>query len=111
MLDVFEVTQTIAISTATSDVLDCSLGQLVGLIFPAALTGTAMTFTMSNAKEGTYVPVQATGGASAYSITVAASKYVPVDLNTFSGIRYLKLVSGSTELAARSIIAVFRPVR
>jgi len=110
MIDVREASATIAASGTTSDVVDLNLGQLVGLIFPASMTGTTLTFTMSTASGGTYVGVKDVGGASDYSITVTSSKYVPIDPRVFCGVRYLKLVSGSTESGAKVITCVFRPV-
>lgn len=110
MIDVREVTATIANSGTTSDVVDLNLGQLVGLIFPASMTGTALTFTMSTSSGGTYVGVKDVGGAADYSLTVTSSKYVPIDPRVFCGIRYVKLVSGSSETGAKVITCVIRPV-
>lgn len=67
---------------------------LCGVYIPAGWVGTAMTFQAS-ADGVTYVAVH--NAAGAYSIVVAASKYVAVDPTVFLGVRYLKLVSGSTE--------------
>lgn len=94
---------TIANSTTVSAAVDLAGTTLHGLILPAALTGVAMTFQMSDTLAGTYVAVQNLSGAS-HSVTVAASKFVPVDPNIFAGIRFLKLVSGSAEAADRTII-------
>lgn len=110
MIDVREASATIANAAATSDAVELNLGQLVGLIFPASMTGTTLTFTMSTSSGGTYVGVKDIGGAADYSITVTSSKYVPIDPRVFCGIRYLKLVSGSNETGAKVITCVFRPV-
>jgi len=76
---------------------------------PAALTGTAITF-QGSIDGTTYVPVYEVGGANAYSVTVGTSRAVALDHRVFAGINYLKLVSGSTEAAERTIKVVLRPV-
>ena len=102
---------TIANGQTTSGEAALSNGQtLVGVILPAALTSTSMTFTAATAAGGTFVPVYDVGGAAAYSITVGTSRYVPVDPRVFAGIRYLKAVGGSTEGGSRTITLVVRNV-
>lgn len=104
-------TATIANGAQTSDEVTLTDGQtLVGIITPAALTSTAMTFTASDVAGGTFVAVRDVGGASAYSVTVAAGYYVPVDPRVFAGVRALKCVAGSAEGAARSIKLMVRNV-
>lgn len=104
-------TATIANTAQTSDEVTLTDGQtLVAIITPSALTGTAMTFTASDVSGGTFVAVRDVGGASAYSLTVAASQYVPVDPRVFAGARAIKLVSGSAESAQRLIKCVIRNV-
>lgn len=74
--------------------------------FPAALTGTALTFQVSY--DGvTYTALYATGG-SAVSYTVAASRVIPLDKEVFGAFPYIKLVSGSAEGAARTLIIYIR---
>jgi glucose dehydrogenase len=102
-------TATIAASGTTSDAVDCTRNQFVGFYTPASLTGTAITFTASN-DNSTYVTVLEVGGAATYSVTAAASRYIPLDPRVFAGAQYVKLVSGSTEASARSITCVLRPV-
>lgn len=91
----------IASGQTTSAALDLAGKTPCGVYLPAALTGTALTFLVSH-DGSTYVTV-ATGAGADYSVTVAADKYVPLDYTKFLGVRYLKLKSGSTELAARTI--------
>jgi hypothetical protein len=82
---------------------------LVAVQTPGTLTSTAMTFTGST-DGSTYVAVRAMDGAAAYSITVAASYYVPVDIRCFAGLAYIKCVAGSAEGGARVITLITRPV-
>ena len=102
--------QTVTLSgTDPSDAVDCSRYQLVGLYTPGTITSTAITFTASN-DGSTYVAVRDVAGASAYSATVAASYYVPLDPRVFAGAQWVKLVPGSSEASARSVTCVLRPV-
>jgi hypothetical protein len=102
-------TATIAASGTTSDAVDCTRYQLVGFYTPAALTGTAITFTASP-DNSTFYTVKEVGGAATKSETVTTSSFYPLDPRVFAGLQYVKLVSGSSEASARSITCVLRPV-
>lgn len=98
----FVRTATIANGEQLSDVVDVGKGTLAGLFIPSALTGTAITFFVCDTEGGTYLELQA-GAGSAFSVTVAASKYIALDPTKFVGLRYIKLRSGTAEGAARAI--------
>jgi hypothetical protein len=84
-------------------------GQAVhGVITPAALTGVALTFEASDTAGGTFVPVHKADG-TAYSVTVAASRFTVVDPTVLRGINYLKVKSGSVEGGARTLKLAARP--
>jgi len=100
----------IANGQQTSQEIATGQGQLLGLFLPAAFTGTAITFLASDASGGTFVDVYDVGGASAYSVTVAAGRFVPLDPRVFVGCAFVKIKSGTAEAAARSVKASFRPV-
>lgn len=99
----------IAASGTTSGTVDCTRYQMVGIYTPSSLTGTALTFTGS-ADGSTFVTVLDVGGASTYSCTMAASRYIPVDPRVFAGLQHVRLVSGSSEASARTFTVVQRPV-
>ena len=101
---------TIAASGTTSDAINLSGLQVVAIETPSALTGTALTFTASVSLGGTYDAVREVGGAAAYSVTMAASQWIPLNVNVFAGIPFVKIVSGSTEAAARTFNLICRPV-
>lgn len=91
----------IPISTTTSVAIPTRGFALVGVQLPAAFTGTTLTFQVSF--DGTtYQPVYVTTTGTALSYTVAQGHYVAVDPTPFQGATYIKLVSGSSEAAARS---------
>jgi hypothetical protein len=105
-------TATIALSGTVSDAVALEGSMVpVGILTPAALTGTAMTFQGS--LDGvTYRAVNNVGG-SALTITVAAAKAIGFDAGTATCLmawKYIKLVSGSAEAAERAITVVLRPV-
>jgi hypothetical protein len=109
-------TATILSGATLSDAMDSGSGlsdgrqQPIGLFIPAAFTGIAITFTACDTAGGTYVAVRDVGGATAYSVVVAASQYVPLEPRVFAGLQFVKLVSGTAEGADRSIKVVRRAV-
>ena len=72
----------------------------LALITPAALTGTTFTFKASN-DNATFYPVYLE--SSSYSVTVSTSRHIALDRRAMEGVRYLQVVSGSAEGAARTI--------
>lgn len=97
----------IASSGTTSEAIDLGSLTLVGLITPATITGTAISFLASEDDGGTFVAVKGTDGV-AISIVVAASGYYVIQPAVLSGIRFLKLVSNASEGGARVIIGMAR---
>lgn len=76
-------------------------GDLVG-IFVGALTGTTLTFQVSDAKGGTFVNLIDSAG-NAVSVTVAANKYLSFtadQIARFRGIENLKITSGTQQATA-----------
>lgn len=92
---------TIAASGTSSAAVDLHGYVLTGIYFPATFTGTAVTFTTSNAIAGTYQPVYNSSGVVSY--TIAQARYYAIDPKDFKGVRYLKVVSGSTEGSTRTL--------
>ena len=81
---------------------------LCGILTPAALTGTALTFEASDVAGGTYLPVYNSSGQVSY--TVAANRYVAIDPKDFQGIQFLKIKSGSAEGAARTLLCSLKGI-
>jgi len=106
--DVTTTTVTIANSGTVSTAAQLFGMRLVGIVTPSALTGTAMTFQAS-ADGSTYTAMYDTDG-NAISYTVAASRWIPVTADVFGGVPYIKVVSGSSEAAARTITLVVKPL-
>ena len=98
-------TVTIASSGTTSQAIDVGEWLIAGIVTPAALTGVAFTFTGALTESGTYRPLVDSTGA-AISVTVSADDHVLIEPQTFAGVSWIKLVSGSAEAAAREITLV-----
>ncbi len=89
----------------TSVVIPLNGLTLVGVMLPAGIVSTALTFTMSDAADGTFVPVYGVSGAISY--TISASKYFALDPKDFQGIAFIKLVFGSSETGGPLTIKYF----
>lgn len=100
---------TILSGQTTSDEIDLNGTTLCGFHLPAAITGTTLKITAASAAGGTFNTVQSAGAD--YSLTIAASKYVPIEnLAIVSGLRFIKIVSGSSEGADRLVGIATRSV-
>ena len=99
---VFSDVVTISSSGTVSSALDLQGRALVGFLLPAAFTGTAVTFQVS-ADGVTYTAVYNTSNSALSATVTQGREYAlsPTDLLTA---QYVKLVSGSSEGAARTII-------
>lgn len=102
----YELTATIANGATTSPAVDLGGYALIGLLMPAAFTGTTITFQMSP-DNSTFYDVYNTSGTQG-SVTVAASRAVIFAAGDFIGERFVKLISGSTEGGARVIKLIAR---
>lgn len=101
------VSVTIAINTSASSAINQGGFTLVGCQFPAAFTGTTVTFTESS--DGTnYFPVYNSSGAVSY--TIAQGRYYAFNSADLQGIHYLKIISGSSEAAARTLICSLKGI-
>lgn len=102
----FDLTATIAASGTKSNAIDLVGSDLIAVITPSAFTGVALTFEGS-ADGTTFVPL-VDGAGAAVSVTVSTSDYVPLPASV-STLRWVKVVSGSTEAAEREITLVTKP--
>lgn len=102
----YDLTTTISVGQTDSAVIDLNGLELVGFFLPSNLTATSITLQAATSAAGTYVPVQ-DGSGSIYSLTVAASKYVPVNnFNIVAGLRYIKIAAGTTQASTDAIITL-----
>lgn len=92
--------------TTTSAILTGGFA-LCGILF-RALTSTTITFTVSDTVGGVYVPLKSTTSGSALSYTVAANTYAAIDPKDFQGVQFLKIVCGSSEGGARTLLLAMK---
>lgn len=102
------LTVTIASGQTVSGAAFMAGCRLVGLIFPASLTGTTFTF-QAGADGVAYSALYNTSGAILTTV-VGPSRYVVFNASDFAGIAYLKLVSNASEGADRIVTLVTRPL-
>lgn len=103
------VSAAVAISNGgtTSAAIKTSGMSLVGIQFPATMTSTAVTFTVSS--DGTtFVPLYNSSGALSY--TIAGGRFLAINPADFYGATYFKIVLGSSEGAARSLTAILKGI-
>lgn len=105
----WDETATIASGQTVSAAVNLGGGTLVGIITPAALTGTSFTFQTSDAIDGTYVTCE-DGAGAAIAKTVSASKDIKIAPTDLLRRRYLKIVSNSAEAADRTLKLIISPV-
>lgn len=100
---------TITSGQTASAAVDLKGTSLLGVQLPAAFTGTSLKFQVATTLAGTYQDV-IDGAGNTLTKTVAQGKYLYLDPSLFAGIQFIKLVSGSSEGATRTLELVARPV-
>ncbi len=98
---------TIANGETVSDAIALGGTTLCGLVMPASVTSTAMTFQGS--RDGTNFAAIKKIDGNDLSIVVGSSRYIPLDPVNFYGLTHVKLVGGSAESGAKTIGVVSRP--
>ena len=88
----------------TSGAIDLNGKKMVGLELPASFTGASVSFTECRSSAGTFRAVYKDDG-SLYAPTVVDG-YVALDPAVMVGCAYVKIVSASSEAAARTLTAV-----
>jgi len=104
------VTATIANAGTTSDAIALLDRVIGGIITPAALTGTTLTFTVCNTADGTYVALYDSDN-NQVSLTVTVSRAYGVtgpEADALAPWPFVKIVSGSAEGAARSLVVCLK---
>lgn len=99
----------IAASSTTSRAAVLGGGTVVGIIFPAAMTGTSVTF-QGSADGQNYFPLYNISGIE-LSASVVAGAWVAFEPSDLASVNNIKIVSGSTEAASRDIQLVCRSMQ
>lgn len=108
--DTYNLTATIASGQTESGEIDLGGADLCGLFIPSNFDGTTLTIKAASAPGGTFVAVQAAGAD--YTLTTTASKYCPIEnLAVVAGLRFIKLVAGTSQSTTDTVITIAaRPV-
>jgi hypothetical protein len=104
------VTATIASGGTTSEAIPLLDVAMAGFITPAALTGTAFTFTVCNTADGTFVALYDSEG-NPVSVTVTTSRAYGLtgsEADALAPWPFAKIVSGSAEGGERSIVVCLK---
>lgn len=91
---------TIASGQATSSTVNANGYTLVGIMFPAAFTGTVITFLVSVDGVTFRTMIDAAGPVS---YTVAQARYIGINPVDFYGVQYFQIVSNASEGALRNL--------
>ena len=106
----FTTTATIASGATESEAVDLGGLELAGIFVPDTFDGTTLTIKAAPSLNGTYVTVMEEDAD--FSVTVAASRYVPIEnLALFAGAQYIKLVSGTAQATTETVLTLaLRPL-
>ena len=69
----------------------------LAIVTPAGLASTSLTFQCSLDDGTTFFDLY--NGSTAYSLTVAASRYIALNPDVFEGVRTIRIIAGSSETA------------
>lgn len=91
--------ETVSMAAATvSRTIDCTDGKsVVGIQTPASIASATMTL-QGSVDGGTFTTITDVGGSS-YSVTLTASRYIPIKKELLDGVPYVRLVFASSETA------------
>jgi len=103
-----EILIDVSASATNSSAAQCDGLLLSGIVFPAAMTGSAVTFDFSFNGTTWYDVVETDGTEVSY--TVSAGNVVRVDPSgwAFASPGFLRVTSGSSESADRTINLIFK---
>lgn len=90
--------------------IDLEGRNLCGIYIPSTFSGTSISFEVSEARIGTYVPLE-DETSTVISATVAASTYCRLKPADFAGVQFIRIVSGASEAAGRVVNAAAREMQ
>lgn len=99
----------IPISTTTSGILYCNGSVLCGILLPGTFTGATINFLVS-VDSFNFKQLKSTTSGTTVSYTVTQDTYAALDPKDFQGVNWIKIVSASTEGAARDLVCFLRGI-
>lgn len=108
----FDRTATVAAGGTTSQLVDLDGETLVGIFVPSTFDGTQFTLKASPLASATPSTVQAAVTAdTAFTVTTAAGRYVPIDPAIAAGIRHVQIVCTTSQSSTDTVFTLAtRPV-
>ena len=73
----------------------------LAIVTPTGLASTALSFQSSLNGDSWF---DLYNGSTLYSLTVAASRYIALNPDVFEGIRYIRIIAGSSETSKEIFI-------
>lgn len=95
---------TVTVGQTVSGAVDLKGDTVIGIYVPTGFSGSVITFQASPDGVTYFAVNDETGGA--ISIPVTAGTFVKVDPSYLAGVRFLKLVSGTAQATADSVITL-----
>jgi hypothetical protein len=95
---------TVSVGQTISNLVDLKGETVIGVYVPAGFSGTVISFQASPDGTNFFTVNDETGVA--LSVTVVAGTFVKIDPSYLAGIRYLKLVSGTIQASADSVLTL-----
>lgn len=74
----------------------------LAIVTPSAMTGTSLTFAVSFDGQ-TFTPLFYESTSYSITISTSVSRQYALNRNAFEGVRFLQVISGSTEAALRTL--------
>lgn len=104
--DAYNLQATVASGQTVSNAIDLSGCDLAAIFVPAEFDGTTITLQAATAIDGTYVAVQ-DGAGNAFTITTTASRVAPIsNPNIVTGLRFIKLVCGTSQTTSDTVFTL-----
>lgn len=105
----FDKPVTIGDGETISSAVDIFGTSVVGVIVPAGFAGTEITFLAATTESGNYYAVK-NSSDSAVTLTCQADAYYVFYPSDLAGVRYLKLVAGTTQTEDVILTLITRPL-
>lgn len=103
----FITTDTLSIigGANTSNLVNMQLNRIpLAVSVPNPMTSTSLTFETSNDNGATFVPIFYEGTQYSVAIVVGQARHVALDRRAFEGVRNVRVRTGSTEGAGRTLL-------
>lgn len=92
----------------TSDAIELSGQTVCGFLMPGTFAGTSFTVQVCDTKDGTYLTLRDSSAAISYTSTT--SVYIRANPQDFAGVRFMRIVSGSSEAAGTVVKLAVREI-